>query len=102
MRGRLTEVRGPAMGVALAKCYLARAFHGTSKLGEAVTNSHPQECRFCLYTDDEVRAMLDDFNLWAGIEGQLRPEVEAFAMLPIEEQRALSAKAANPTMFDDP
>lgn len=103
MRGRLPEIRDPAQGVALAKCYLARAFPITrGALRTAVNNSHPERCRFCTLTDEEILAVLDDFNMWSGIaSGELRQEVEAFAMLPIEDQRILSGKAAMLPLFID-
>lgn len=91
-RGRIPFVREPAAGVALAQCVLARMF--PAGIDDVPLNSyHQTECRFCVLTDAEATTILKDFDDWAGtMTGIYPPEVEAFLMLPAEEQARLVEK----------
>jgi hypothetical protein len=65
----------------------------TALMDVPVNSYHPNECRFCEWTDSEITAALADFNEWAGIKTtKYPPEVEAFLMLSAEEQARLVAK----------
>jgi hypothetical protein len=94
-RGRLPVIRKPEAGVALALCYLARVF--PADMGGLKVNSfHPDTCRFCELTDDELNAMLDDFNTWAGVKDdrEVPDEVLAFVILSSADQSRLVKEAA--------
>lgn len=96
---RVGVIRDPSIAAAAAKCWLWRwtkQIHKIDRegLGPALMKLHAEEepCNFCDYPADGLVIALEEFVGWAGLTKDsdvtsLRPELEAFIMLPPQEQR---------------
>ena len=90
-------VRDPAVAVAISKCWLGRwskRATGTDRLIPGLSELHPDRCNFCDMPTDELIQMLSEFLDWAGMRpdaesSDFRPSIEAFLLLPPEEQKRL-------------
>lgn len=92
-RGNILEIREPAAGVAMAQCFLYR--------NGLFPSFHRYECSFCDVTMSELRAMLEDFNDWAGLNGGPIPdEIELFLMLPSDTQAEQVSRAKGVVNLD--
>jgi hypothetical protein len=95
---RSSGLRDPAKAVAVGKCLLRRQF-GFKGLGLDIT--HPATCPYCSVAPEVLLAALDEFNDWAGFTREdlhdpynptmheIRPAIDHFVRLPMEEQQAL-------------
>lgn len=102
-RGRVAEIRDPAVAIAAGKCWMARWRKGGMFLitGVPINSFHPAPCGFCEYPPDKLAGALEEFVDWARLKAprtmgettELRAEIEMFQTLPKEEQQRLVERA---------
>lgn len=98
MSDKVGIIRDPIIAVAVAKCWLwrwtKRVNQYDRKMLPGIEGLHlDAPCNFCDYPADALVAALEEFVAWSGIGKQVaepvefRSQIEAFVMLPLEEQR---------------
>jgi hypothetical protein len=97
-------IRDPVVAVAASKCWLWRwtkRVHPSQRvLIAGIEGLHgDQPCNFCEYPADGLIVALDEFLVWSGLGKrdtevtEFRPAIEAFVMLPPEEQKRRISEA---------
>lgn len=87
-------IRDPALGVAVAKCLIARMM-GPQGIS---ASAHPYPCRICQVPDDEMWPIYNEWMDWSLLMDNVPDEdapapVEAFMRLDPKVQRSLVFKA---------